>query len=192
MGHIQITPVLLSGVERSPDASTGMSQVLPCQGPAGRACVLSRIRTVATMSLSATGSRKAPNADTVPYNHSATLKDACRLHAPACSVHTMKTCERLSHGFLGWSLGCHMPRQAHRPGGGLLPFATVRHHRPADRQQGPSSGAAPWPHHLSCQPAVHKVSNACRNKDDAVCQRRPRLVAVPHCTGTGRSWCQKW
>ena len=101
--------VLLSSWEHSPDASTGMSQVLPCQGPAGRACVLSRIRTVATMSLSATGSRKAPNADTVPYKDSATFCQRL-LPAPACSVHTRKDLCAAQPRRLGLELSCPVPR----------------------------------------------------------------------------------
>jgi hypothetical protein len=41
----------------------GNSHVLPIKGPAGTAAVLKRIIAVATINLSATGSRKAPKAE---------------------------------------------------------------------------------------------------------------------------------
>lgn len=44
----------------SPRVATGTSHVLPARGPAASGCVLSRISTAATISLSATGSKKAP------------------------------------------------------------------------------------------------------------------------------------
>lgn len=54
----------MAALERgSPSVSTGMSQSLPLSTPIGSGCVLTRISTAATMSLSATGSRKAPNSE---------------------------------------------------------------------------------------------------------------------------------
>ena len=44
----------------------GRSQALPAKGPARIGRVLRRISTVDTISLSATGSRKAPNAENDP------------------------------------------------------------------------------------------------------------------------------
>ena len=49
-----------------PEERTGSSHVLPAHTPALMGSVASRIRTVATISLSATGSRKAPNGVEVP------------------------------------------------------------------------------------------------------------------------------
>lgn len=45
------------------NVTTGMTHALPANGPAASGCVLSSTSTVATISLSATGSRKAPKAD---------------------------------------------------------------------------------------------------------------------------------
>jgi hypothetical protein len=50
-----------------PHVETGISQVFPAHGPEGSGLVHNKIITVATISLSATGSRKAPNADVTPY-----------------------------------------------------------------------------------------------------------------------------
>lgn len=46
-----------------PDDRLGSSQVLPAQGPPLRGSEANRISTVATINLSATGSRNAPNAE---------------------------------------------------------------------------------------------------------------------------------
>ena len=46
---------------RPPEERTGSSHAFPTKGPDARGCELSRMRTAATMSLSATGSRNAPN-----------------------------------------------------------------------------------------------------------------------------------
>ena len=90
--------------------------------------MLSRIRTVATMSLSATGSRKAPKDDTVPYKHSARFH---RRRLPAgCPCLLCAHQEHLwaaQPWLLGLELSCPAPRQAHRPGGGLPPSETARH-----------------------------------------------------------------
>jgi len=42
---------------------TGSSQSTPASGPEGMGCVLSSTSSVDTMSLSATGSKKAPNCE---------------------------------------------------------------------------------------------------------------------------------
>ena len=65
-GHHRCTPLAL------PTAHKGTNQVFPAKGPAGTACVESSTRTVATISLSATGSRKAPKADTTFCDSGAT------------------------------------------------------------------------------------------------------------------------
>lgn len=49
-----------------PEDRVGRSQVLPAHGPALIGSVASRIKTVATISLSATGSKKAPKGVDVP------------------------------------------------------------------------------------------------------------------------------
>ncbi len=51
----------------APDDRLGSNQVLPAHGPPLRGSVARRMSTVATINLSATGSRNAPNADVVPY-----------------------------------------------------------------------------------------------------------------------------
>ena len=64
----------------APEDSTGSSQVLPARGPDVSGCELSKMRTAATISLSATGSRKAPNAVVSP----------CRgVHGQQYSQHTL-------------------------------------------------------------------------------------------------------
>lgn len=57
---------LLISVIKVPEERTGSSQVLPAHTPAFIGSVASRMRTVATISLSATGSRNAPNGVEVP------------------------------------------------------------------------------------------------------------------------------
>lgn len=52
---------------------TGRSQSLPTRGPEARGRELMRIRTAATMSLSATGSRNAPKLDMSPWEAQAYL-----------------------------------------------------------------------------------------------------------------------
>lgn len=47
----------------SPHVSTGKIHVFPASDPTGTGSVLRRMRVVATMSLSATGSKKAPKAE---------------------------------------------------------------------------------------------------------------------------------
>jgi hypothetical protein len=49
--------------------ATGITHALPARGPAASGCVLSSTSTVATISLSATGSRNAPNADEAFCSH---------------------------------------------------------------------------------------------------------------------------
>ena len=59
-----------------------MSQVLPAKYPDGTGSVHSRISTVATMSLSATGSRKAPKgvlaSCTCQHEHVLTMESSAR------------------------------------------------------------------------------------------------------------------
>jgi hypothetical protein len=49
--------------------ATGITHALPARGPAANGCVHSSTSTAATISLSATGSKNAPNADEAFCRH---------------------------------------------------------------------------------------------------------------------------
>lgn len=165
-------------------ARAGISQALPASGPAASGRLATSTSTAATISLSATGSRNAPNADVVPCGLPA---DTCLGQRSALPVHASASTPR-PHP-------CQP--QGSRPGPvqteeelaveegrvalthPTLPYPTPRVTCP---------GFAPHTHHGPRQVAVQEVSGAGRHEDRAARQRRVRQPAEPHCRHTAPLW----
>ena len=90
----------------------GTIQALPCRGPHGRGCELSRIRTAATMSLSATGSRKAPKAE-IRFCKHGEISSAMQETQLSAQVHTefWACCRQTQKHLLG--INAHHPYTLH-------------------------------------------------------------------------------
>lgn len=91
-------------VTHIPDDRLGSSQVLPAQGPPFSGSVASRISTVATINLSATGSRNAPNAEVVFCTNQAWRYRDCQVVCHNSSLEAGQACGLCSPSSL---LGSH-------------------------------------------------------------------------------------
>ena len=147
---------------RSPSVMTGMSHSLPARGPAAMGCVHSRMSTAATMSLSATGSRKAPKAE----------------YAFCTCVRRM--CGRCLQGLGGTQGGC---REAVHACNGAGRQGTTHDAFLAGWVGG---GAAPAHGSLTQVRAKHTHQFACQVPVEPVCQRGHRKDSCARDCRVGR------
>ena len=103
--------VLMLYLASPPVLRRGTIQALPCKGPHGRGCELSRIKTAATISLSATGSRKAPKAE-ISFCKHGTSAQHCTIRS--CQLEWEHTC-RTTPGAVGGSCKRPLGVNAHPP-----------------------------------------------------------------------------
>lgn len=133
--------------------------MLPASRPGGRGRVLSRIMTVATISLSATGSKKAPKADEAfcMWGWEATFP---LLPAPAVGARHTHSPSTPTNNLCRLLLGLLAPPKR-RHGSARRLFSATSTAAPSFTTT-QASALAPYsqapPHHLACQVAVKVVS----------------------------------